>query len=242
MSAAKAVAVVCYLVALGGTAAFAGLVLLLGLDLRPDPVSLAHPWFINVGWLLVFGLQHSGMVRAGWKRVWTRVVPSHLERSVYAALSGLILAGMALTWQPLVGDPAWCAPRGLVVLPLMAAVGLAWVSLRFDHLGLFGIRQAWEQGREPAADHLLVVGPYRFVRHPLMACLLAFLWTQPVMPPALLLLSGGLTAYILLGVLLEERDLRRRFGPAYADYRRRVPMFLPWRRPAPPATYRGESA
>jgi protein-S-isoprenylcysteine O-methyltransferase Ste14 len=235
MSAARAVAVVCYLIALAGAAAFAGLVLLLGLDLRPATTPLPQPWLIDISWLLVFGLQHSGMARAGWKRLWTRAVPPHLERSVYAALSGLLLLGLALTWQMPAGAPLWSGPRWLVVLPLAAAVGLGWVNLRFDHLGLFGIRQAWE--REPAPERLLVVGPYRFVRHPLMACLLAFLWAQPVMPPGLALLSGGLTAYIVLGVLLEERDLRRRFGSAYEDYRRRVPMFLPWRRPAPSATY-----
>jgi protein-S-isoprenylcysteine O-methyltransferase Ste14 len=174
------------------------------------------------------------MARAGWKRVWTTVVPSHLERSVYTALSGLVLTGMALTWQPLAGEPLWRVPRGLVVLPLAAAMGLVWVSLRFDHVSFFGLRQAWEPGRPPEPEQLLVVGPYRFVRHPLMACLLALLWLQPVMAPGLLLLSAGLTAYILLGVLLEERDLLRRFGPAYADYRRRVPMFVPWRPPPRP--------
>lgn len=237
MFAARALAVACYLIALAGVGALAALLLLLGLDLRPDLIRLPHPWLIDVGWLVVFGLQHSGMARTAWKRVWTWVVPLHLERSIYAALSGLILTGLAVTWQPLAGDPLWRAPRGLVVLPLAAAAGMTWVSLRFDHLGLFGIRQAWEYGREPGPEPLLVVGPYSYVRHPLMTCLLAFLWLQPVMSPGLLLLSGGLTAYILLGVLLEERDLLRRFGPEYAAYRRRVPMFVPWRRPAPPATY-----
>jgi protein-S-isoprenylcysteine O-methyltransferase Ste14 len=231
MSAARAVAIVCYLIALAGAGAFVALILLLGLDLYPNPVVVPHPALIDGGWLLVFGLQHSGMARSSWKHLWVRVVPPHLERSVYAALSGVILMGMAFTWQPLPGEPLWRTSRWLVVLPLAAMAGLSWVNLRFDHLGLFGVRQAWGQGREPAAEQLLVVGPYRFIRHPLMACLLAFLWLEPIMPPGLLLLSGGLTAYILVGVVLEERDLLRRFGPAYADYRRRVPMFLPWRRP-----------
>jgi protein-S-isoprenylcysteine O-methyltransferase Ste14 len=231
MSVGKAVAVVCYLIALAGAAAFAALVLLLGLDLYPASLPLPHPWLINVAWLLVFGTQHSGMARDGWKRLWTRIVPPHLERSVYSALSGVILAGMALTWQPLPGPPLWRGPQWLVVLPLTAALGMAWVNVRFDHPGFFGIRQAWTGRSEPAPERLLVIGPYRFVRHPLMTCLLAFLWLQPVMAPGLLLLSGGLSGYIVLGVVLEERDLLRRFGPAYSAYRRRVPMFVPWRRP-----------
>jgi protein-S-isoprenylcysteine O-methyltransferase Ste14 len=237
MFATKVVAVSCYLIALGGAAALAALILLLGLDLFPGRVVLPHPWLIDIGWLLVFGLQHSGMARAGWKRFWVRVVPPHLERSLYAALAGLVLLGMAATWQRLPGDPIWQGPRWLVAIPLAAGLGMAAINLRFDHLGLFGVRQAWERGREPAPERLLIVGPYRFVRHPLMACQLAFLWPQPIMPPALALLNGGLTVYIILGVALEERDLLRRFGPAYAAYRRRVPMFVPWCRPAPVATY-----
>ena len=237
----RLIAVVCYLIALAGSGALAFHVLLLGLDRRPEILSLPHPWLIDGTWLVVFGLQHSGMARTRWKRFWGHVVPPRLDRSVYAALSGALLAGMALTWQPLPGAPLWQWPRGLVVLPLAAAAGLVWVNMCFDHLGLFGLRQAWVQGSDPAPERLLVLGPYRFVRHPLMACLLAFLWLQPIMSPGLLLLSGGLSLYIVLGVLLEERDLRTRFGPAYDAYCRQVPRFVPWRRPAPPGTY-GEAA
>src|SRR5262249_39834150 len=87
-------------------------------------------------------------------------------------------------------------------------------------------------GRAPApAEPLRVGGPYRYVRHPLMTCTLLFLWGLPVMSPTLALLSGGLTAYILLALPLEERDLLRQFGPAYAAYRRRVPALIP---PRPP--------
>jgi protein-S-isoprenylcysteine O-methyltransferase Ste14 len=189
---------------------------------------------VDVGGLLLFAAQHSGMARAGFKRVWLRVVPRPLERSVYASLSGLLCLGLALTWQPLPGPSLWAGPAWLVLVALAAGLGLAAVNASFDHLGLFGVRQAWGDDRP---ERLLVRGPYRWLRHPLMACLLVFLWAQPHMPPALLLLSGGLTLYIVLGVALEERDLLRRFGVAYEDYRRRVSALLPWRRPAPAAEY-----
>jgi protein-S-isoprenylcysteine O-methyltransferase Ste14 len=236
---AKAIAVVCYLSALLGLAALAGLLLLLGLDQLPPRRWLPEPWpwLVNGGWLLGFGLQHSGMARARFKRVWVRLVPPHLERSVYAALAGLVLLGMALTWQTLPGKPLWTLPFWTLGIPLAAAVGLTAVHLRFDHPGLFGLRQVWEQGKEPAPELLQIVGPYRFVRHPLMACTLVMLWAQPVMTPTLALLSGGLTVYIGVGLWLEERDLVRRFGSAYEAYRRRVPALVPWRRPVPPATY-----
>ena len=227
-------AAVCYVLALLGAGALAVLVLLLGLDCRPSWLlfSLPHPWLVNSGWLVLFGVQHSGMARAGFKRRWTRLIPARLERSFYAAASGLLLLGLAGTWQPLPGEPIWRGPPWLVVVPLAAAVGLVLVNLRFDHAGLFGLRQAREHGR-PEPEQLLIVGPYRYLRHPLMACMLVFLWAQPVLTPTLALLSGGLTVYVGVGLLLEERDLVRRFGDAYRCYRRRVFALLPWRPIAP---------
>jgi len=233
----KLCAVLCYAIALAGAGAFAALVLLLGLDLWPFWVRLPEPWLVNLGWLLLFGLQHSGMARANFKNSWTRIIPTHLERSVYAATSGLLLLVMVFSWQPLPGVPFWRGPLVLTAVPLLAGLGLAFVNGQFDHAGLVGLRQAWEGGRDPTPERLLVVGPYRYLRHPLMACLLVLLWVQPVMTPTLALLSGGLTLYVLIGLWFEERDLLRRFGAAYAAYRERVPALVPWRPPVPPATY-----
>src|SRR5262245_14947072 len=209
----KLLAVLGYLVALTGAGAFAVRLFLLGQGLTADGPAGPWVWPIDLAWLLLFALQHSGMARDSFKRLWLRIIPTRLERSVYAALSGLILAGLAVTWQPIDGPTLWAAPPWLAGLALLGGVGLAAVNLRFDHAGLFGLRQVWET--TPATDQLLILGPYRFVRHPLMACLLVVLWAQPVMTPTLTLLSGGLTVYILIGMFLEERDLLRRFGPAY---------------------------
>jgi protein-S-isoprenylcysteine O-methyltransferase Ste14 len=234
---AKACAVLCYLIALAGAAALVLRVFVLGLGLYfpQDRWSGVWPWLIDLGWLAAFGIQHSGMARAGWKRQFAACLPARLERSLYAAFSGLILLGLASTWQPLPGGMIWQGPLWLIALPMAAAAGLAAVNLRFDHPGLFGLRQVWES--TPAPEQLLLLGPYRYVRHPLMACLLVVLWVQPVMTPALALLSGGLSIYISLGLVLEEGDLLRQFGPAYAAYRRRVPALVPWRRPVAPAVY-----
>jgi protein-S-isoprenylcysteine O-methyltransferase Ste14 len=111
------------------------------------------------------------------------------------------------------------------------------INLRFDHLGLFGLRQAWSVSPCPRFEQLCVLGPYRYIRNPLMTCLLVVLWGQPILPPTLALLSGGLSAYIAVGLVYEERNLARRFGPAYVAYRSRVPALLPWRLPAPPGMY-----
>jgi protein-S-isoprenylcysteine O-methyltransferase Ste14 len=233
----KAVALACCLLGLAGAAALALLVLLLGtgtvLDVPRLPLGWA--WAADLAWLVAFGLQHSVMARDGFKRHWTRLVSPRLERSVYVGLSGLLLLGLSLTWQPLDGPAWWRGPLALLLVPLAAAVGLGLVSRLFDHGSFFGLCQAWSEDGSAPPETLLVAGPYRYVRHPLMACLLVFLWAQPVMPPTLALLSGGLSAYVALGLALEERDLLRRFHPAYAAYRRRVPALVPWRRPIPSA-------
>jgi protein-S-isoprenylcysteine O-methyltransferase Ste14 len=227
------------LLACVGQGALAVLVLALSLGLWSETPRgpAVEAWLINAGWLGLLALQHSGMARQTFKKWWTRLVPAHLERSVYAAASGLVLLALCWGWQPLAGEPLWQLPLVVEAGAILGAAGLTLVALRFDGWGLLGLRQVWQHGRTPEPDRLLIVGPYRLVRHPLMACQLLFLWCHPVMPPTLALLSGGLTAYILLALLLEERDLVRRFGAAYREYQRRVPLLLPWRPPAARAVH-----
>ncbi len=238
-AAAKAFALACYLAALAGQAAFLGRVLLLGIEEDWFPVRLPEnwSWAVNIGWVVLFAVQHSVMARTGFKTWWTRWVPAYLERSVYVGLSGVLLLGLASTWQPLAGEPLWRGPVWILIPAALGAAGIGYCSFRFDHTGLFGLRQVWEQGRTAMPESLRIVGLYRFVRHPVMAFLLLFLWAQPVLSPDLLLLSGGFTLYILAVLPLEERDLVRRFGKVYEEYRSRVPAVIPWRRPAPAATY-----
>jgi protein-S-isoprenylcysteine O-methyltransferase Ste14 len=230
---ARCFAALCAVAAFAGQFAFVALVLALGLDLGPLPVQpmAAEAWLVDAGWLAAFAVQHSGMARRAFKNVWTRLVPDYLERAVYVATSGVVLFGLCWCWQPLPGEPLWRLPVALEAGALLGGLGIVLVAWHFDGLGLIGIRQVREHGCEPKSERLLIVGPYRWVRHPLMACLIVFLWCHPVMPPALAFLSGGLTVYILLALILEERDLRARFGIAYLVYRQRVPLLLPWRRP-----------
>jgi protein-S-isoprenylcysteine O-methyltransferase Ste14 len=233
----KICAILCYLLALAGGGAFVVRVLLLGVGLSVDLVRLppVWAWALDLAFLLLWTAQHSIMARVAFKARWTRIVPPSLERSVYAGISGLVLGILSLVWQPITDTVWWSGPWWLVVVPLVAALGLVLVNLRFDHTGLFGLRQAWNGDHPEPPEKLVVSGPYRFIRHPLMACLLLFLWTQPVMSPTLALLNGGMTLYIVIGLYFEERDLARRFHPDYAAYRRRVPALIPWRRPLPSA-------
>ena len=213
-------------------------VVLLGLDALPERTALpgAWPWVIDAGWLMLFAVQHSGMARYGFKQGWARVVPPALERAVYVAVSGLLLVGLTFTWQPLPGKALWHLPAWFAAVGLAGLGAGAAVMAQLDQGRFFGLRPVSASDPEDA-DELRIVGPYRYVRHPLMTCTLVSLWGLPVMSPTLALLSAGLTVYILFALRLEEGELQRRFGAAYAEYRRRVPALLPWRSPVPRAVH-----
>ncbi|MBL8796635.1 MAG: isoprenylcysteine carboxylmethyltransferase family protein [Planctomycetia bacterium] len=201
------------------------------LDRGPDTAP-AVAISINLGLLTLFGLQHSGMARQGFKRRWTRLVPEVVERSTYVLASSLALALLCGQWRPLPTE-LWSAHAVTVVLSLLAAglgaLLLLVASWQLDHFDLTGVRQVWcfARGRAYLPPALRQPWLYRRVRHPLMLGALLLLWAVPALTVGRLVFNLGFTAYILLGIQLEERDLLRDFGPAYAAYRRQVPMLWP---------------
>jgi protein-S-isoprenylcysteine O-methyltransferase Ste14 len=194
---------------------------------------------IDVALLGLFALQHSVMARPAFKRVLTRVVPPAAERSVYVLVSSLLLAFVFWAWQP-IADVAWDF-RGTVVGEALAALYAAgWLLALFStfmirHFELFGLTQGWRRSRGrpmPQATFKEVL-LYRVVRHPVMLGFMIAFWSVPLMTYGHLLFASLMTAYILIGVQLEEHDLLAAFGSSYARYRERVPMLVPFlKRPA----------
>lgn len=210
-------------------------------DDRPMFVPLAWPpadalaW--NAGLSLLFFIQHSGMVRRGFRARAARFVPARYGGTVYAITSGLTLLLVVVLWQrvdipvfTLAGAARWITmAAAAAVAGLMVYAAFA-VRRTIDFLGVGPIR-AHMRGEVPRALPFFVAGPYRWVRHPLYACVLALLWLRPEMMADGLLLSLLWSGWILAGTWLEERDLVAEFGDAYREYQRRVPMLVPWRRP-----------
>ena len=54
-------------------------------------------------------------------------------------------------------------------------------------------------------------------------------WATPTMTLGHLVFAATTTAYILIALQFEEHDLAGMLGDAYRDYRKRVPMLIPWR-------------
>jgi protein-S-isoprenylcysteine O-methyltransferase Ste14 len=187
---------------------------------------------IDLGLMALFALQHSGMARPAFKRWLTRYVPEPMERSTYVLLSSLALILLFACWQPL-GGVVWHLEGTLARSATYVLFGAGWLlvlvtTFLINHFDLFGLRQSWLYFRGVPYTPLpfVVPGPYRLVRHPLYVGWLTAFWATPTMTASHLVFAVVITAYILVAIVFEERDLIAAH-PEYAEYRRRVPMLVP---------------
>jgi protein-S-isoprenylcysteine O-methyltransferase Ste14 len=189
--------------------------------------------FIDAGLLLLFALQHSIMARRWFKEKWTRIVPRPIERSTYVLFSSLALGLLFLEWRP-IGGAIWSIqnPRAELLVQALFAFGWCLVlvtTFLINHFDLFGLRQVWLYltGRPYTTLRFRTPGPYRMVRHPLYVGWLFAFWMTPRMTAAHLVFAVATTAYILMAIRWEEKDLITEHGSAYENYRRFVPMLVP---------------
>lgn len=189
---------------------------------------------VDMGLLTLFAVQHSVMARPRFKAWLTCYIPAAAERSTYVLFSSLALIALFALWQPL-GGVVWqvTAVSGQIVLYSIFMLGWAIVlvtTFLINHFDLFGLRQVWFAllGRVYQPLRFVTPLPYRWVRHPLYVGWLLAFWATPVMTATHLLFALVTTAYILVAIRFEERDLMDAH-PEYREYRRRVPMLIPGR-------------
>jgi methanethiol S-methyltransferase len=190
--------------------------------------------------LLLFAVPHSVMARPAFKRWWTRLIPPPVERSTYVLVSSLTLGLLFWQWRPI---PAvvWhiANPLGRWLLHAIFWGGWAMVlvsTFLIDHFDLFGLRQVclYASGRPYTPVSFKVFGLYRYVRHPIMLGFLLAFWAATTMTAGHLVFAGATTAYILIALQLEERDLVGFHGERYQAYQRQTRMLLPIPKPKTP--------
>jgi protein-S-isoprenylcysteine O-methyltransferase Ste14 len=197
-------------------------------------VSWGEALPMNLLLLGLFAVPHSIMARPRFKRWWTRLVPAPIERSTYVLTSSLLLALLFWQWRPM-PDVVLEMKQPVMVMAAWGAFAGGWLmvlvsTFLIDHFDLVGLRQVYRfaTGQPDAPSSFRTPGLYRMIRHPIMLGFLIVFWATPVMTWGHLLFAGMATAYILIGIRLEERDLRRAFGSAYEAYQAQVSMIVPW--------------
>ena len=196
---------------------------------HPPAGSSAAAVAIDLGLLAFFAITHSVMARPAFKRRWTRIVRREAERSVYVLVASAQVALLCWQWRPLPGPTLWSA-SGRAASALLAGQLLGFAlslvsTFLLDHFELFGLRQAF--GRTIPPPTFLTPCLYRVVRHPLYLGIVIALWSAPQMALGRLVRAAGLTAYVIVGARLEERDLVDTFGDEYRRYQLEVPMIVP---------------
>jgi protein-S-isoprenylcysteine O-methyltransferase Ste14 len=233
-------AMVCYAIFF---ATFLYLIVFVG-DINLDPLKpvtvdkgpISAPFIaasIDVALIALFGLQHSVMARQGFKRWWTQFVPWPIERSVFVLAASVALIILFQFWRPIPGI-VWnvTSPVFSGIIWLLFWAGWATVLIStflINHFELFGLQQAWLHcwGRECGEPELRQPLFYKWVAHPLYAGFFLAFWATPKMTAGHLLLAAGMSAFMLLAIPYEERDLTTLFGDDYRRYRASVGGLVP---------------
>jgi protein-S-isoprenylcysteine O-methyltransferase Ste14 len=193
---------------------------------------------VNVILMSIFAIQHSLMARPQFKKWWTRIVPKSVERSTYVLFASLALALLYWQWRPI---PAivWQIDNPEIAKAIMSVSLIGWFivlssTFLINHFELFGLHQVVNNlsGRPMPSPRFRTPLYYKFVRHPIYLGLIIAFWSASTMTAGHLLFAAVTTAYIFVGILLEERDLVDIFGDEYRRYRNRVSMLVPWRKSA----------
>jgi protein-S-isoprenylcysteine O-methyltransferase Ste14 len=199
-------------------------------------VPLAEALIVNILLMSLFAVQHSAMARKPFKQWWTQFVPVAVERSTYVLLASLALILLFWQWRP-IPTVVWEITDPQIATAVTALSLAGWLLVLFstfliNHFELFGLHQVAIDlaGRTMPAPRFKTPVLYKVVRHPIYLGFIIAFWAAPVMTVGHLLFAAVTTAYIFVGIFLEERDLIQLFGEEYKRYRAHVGMLVPFRR------------
>lgn len=168
---------------------------------------------------------------SGWRQARAIAVLPGNVTIVVPALILVLLGGPRIGWGLGGAAAVLVALLGLALIAAGFAVWL-WTVRLFAKVGE-GTLAAWDP-----TSRLVVVGPYRHLRNPMISAVATLLVGEAVFFGSAWILAWAGSfiainhAYFLLA---EEPGLERRFGEEYRIYKRNVPRWLPRRKPWDPA-------
>ena len=201
-------------------------------------VPMAEALIVNILLMSLFAIQHSVMARRQFKQWWTQYVPKSVERSTYVLFASLALVLLFWQWRP-IPTVVWVIDNPQIAMAVTGLSFAGWLivltsTFLINHFELFGLHQVVNNlaGRPMPPMRFKTPVLYRLVRHPIYLGFIIAFWAAPVMTIGHLLFAAVTTAYIFVGIFLEERDLVEFFGDEYRRYKERVSMLVPWRKSA----------
>jgi protein-S-isoprenylcysteine O-methyltransferase Ste14 len=197
-------------------------------------VPTTEALIVNLLLMSLFAVQHSVMARRQFKEWWTQYVPKSVERSTYVLSASLALVLLFWQWRPMPGLMWQVAnPSAAMAITGLSFVGWLLVltsTFLINHFELFGVHQVVNNlaGRSMSEPRFKTPVLYKVVRHPIYLGFIIAFWAAPVMTVGHALFAAVTTAYIFVGIWLEERDLTELFGDEYRRYKERVAMLVPF--------------
>jgi len=196
-------------------------------------VPMTEALIVNLVLMSLFAVQHSVMARRQFKEWWTQYVPKSVERSTYVLFASLALVLLFWQWRPM-PDVMWQVANPSAAMAITGLSFVGWLlvltsTFLINHFELFGVHQVVNNlaGRSMSEPRFKTPVLYKVVRHPIYLGFIIAFWAAPVMTVGHALFAAVTTAYIFVGIWLEERDLTELFGDEYRRYKERVAMLVP---------------
>lgn len=185
---------------------------------------------------MMFFLQHSIMVRRGFKQWLGKYMPDIYHSAFYGITSAVALLLVMAFWQK--SDTIVANADGIVAwilraLYFLCMAGFFWGSKALGSFDALGVKplMRYISNRQSKPQQIVAKGPYRWSRHPLYLFVIIIIWSCPVLTLDRLIFNIIWTIWIIVGTFLEDRDLHQEFGNQYREYSAKVPMLIPYRIP-----------
>jgi methanethiol S-methyltransferase len=185
---------------------------------------------------MIFFLQHSIMVRRGFKKWLGKIMPEIYHSAFYGITSAITLTLVLIFWQK---TPVFIAYADGIIYWLLRAlfilclVGFFWGAKALGSFDALGVKPLLRHisNRPSTSQQIIAKGPYRWSRHPLYFFLIIIFWACPVLTLDRLIFNILWSVWMVIGTYLEDGDLHREFGCQYTEYSSQVPLLIPYRIP-----------